>query len=209
MNKLLKLILIFTVFNACNAQKAKQNNSCININYIEVFIKDEIIKLDNSNQILDSKVLEKPNSGNSLADFLIPEAFHLMSKIKVKSKKDIIDFTKIFNQEDFNYMKCQVKYNKIKNWKQILKNRSFKKSDSIISVLRKYKGWGDIYKAENLQEILRLRSRYLYYSIPLFSKDKKHAIVYRETSGSGSLFVFKKLNNKWALYGRSFVWSSD
>lgn len=209
MNKLFKLILLFIVFNSCNAQKANQGNSCINISDIENFIKDEIIKLDNNNQILDSKVLEKPNLGNSLADFLIPGAFHLMSKINIKSKKDIIDFTKKFNQEDFDYMKCQLKHNKIKDWKQILKNRNFKKNDSIKSLISKYKTWNDIYKDENYQEILRLKSKYLYHSIPLFSKDKKYALIYREFHDSGSLFVLKKLNNKWILYGRSFLWSSD
>ena len=209
MNKLLKLILIFTFFTACNAQKVTQTDVCLNVSDIKNLIKDEIIQLEKNNYIIDNEVLEKVNSTRSLTIFLKQEAFQLISKINIKSKKDIIDFKKFFKQEHFDYMKCQLKHNRIKDWKQLLKNQSFKKNDSIKNVLSKYKPWGDIYKEKKDKEILRLRSKYFYYSIPLFSRDKEYALIYRETSSSGSLFILKRINGHWTHYAISFVWTSD
>ncbi|AUC85731.1 hypothetical protein CW731_10720 [Polaribacter sp. ALD11] len=158
------------------------------------------------NRLIGSNVIEKP-LGEKLDNFLMSEAFELMSKIKIKSKNDIIDFTQFFTKEDFDYMKCQLSNNKVKNWKQILnKEDFFIKSDSISNTLKKYKNFGDILANKNYQNILETRGRYLYYSIPLFSKNKKYALLYRETISSGSLFILKNLNNEWTYYAKGTVW---
>ena len=36
-----------------------------------------------------------------------------MIKIEIRSEKDIIDFTNFFSAKDFEYMRCQLKQNKI------------------------------------------------------------------------------------------------
>lgn len=207
MKKILILFLILFFLNACKAQKVSQID-CMNLNDTKSFIKNEIEDLKKINKIVDSKVLKKI-SNDFLTIFLNKEAFALMRKIKIESKRDIIDFTSFFTKEDFNYMKCQLKSNKIKNWKQLVESNIFKKNDSIKKVLSKYKQKTDVYSDKKSLEILRLRKKLFYYSLPLFSKDLKHAILYRETLSSGSLFILKKINNEWIYYASSFVWISD
>lgn len=132
-----------------------------------------------------------------------------MSKTNIKSKKDIIDFKTFFTKEDFEYMKCQLKQNKMSDWQQLVKKEYFKKNDSIKNLIARHQTLKDLYKVKNYQEILNLKKSYFYYSIPLLSKDRKHAIIYRETSSSGSLFILKKNKNKRTYFANGLVWSSD
>ena len=61
-----------------------------------------------------------------------------MSKTNIKSKKDIIDFKTFFTKEDFEYMKCQLKQNKMSDWQQLVKKEYFKKNDSIKNLIAKH-----------------------------------------------------------------------
>ena len=207
MYKLLKYFFIYISFSCCNAQtNLTKYNTCKNISEVKNFMSNEIRKQSQEwNRLISSIVIEK-SSGGKLKNFLVPEAFELMSKIKIKSKKDIIDFTQFFTQEDFDYMECQLVNSNIKNWKQILNNEIFIKSDSITNTLNKYKNFGDIIKNENYREILDIRGRYLFYSIPLFNKNKKYMLLYKETISSGSLFILKNTNNVWTYYAKATVW---
>lgn len=209
MKKLFKLTLILAFFNACVAQKVKEDRDCINITEIQNFIKAEIDELSNLNYIIDSKIIEETSSKEPLIFFLRKEAFELVSKTNIKSKKDIIDFKTFFTKEDFEYMKCQLKQNKMSDWQQLVKKEYFKKNDSIKNLIARHQTLKDLYKVKNYQEILNLKKSYFYYSIPLLSKDREHAIIYRETSSSGSLFILKKIKNKWTYFATGLVWSSD
>ena len=205
MYKLLKYFFIYVSFSCCNAQtNITKDDNCITINEVKNFMSNEIKKqYQEWNYLVSSVVIDK-SSGEKLKKFLVPEAFELMSKIK--SKNDTIDFTQFFTKEDFDYMKCQLINNKIKNWKQIINNEIFIKSDSITKTLKKYKSFGEILINENYQNILDIRGRYLYYSIPLFNKNKEYMLLYRETISSGSLFILKNKNNEWIYYAKETVW---
>lgn len=80
-----------------------------------------------------------------------------MSKTNIKSKKDIIDFKTFFTKEDFEYMKCQLKQNKMSDWQQLVKKEYFKKNDSIKNLIARHQTLKDLYKVKNYQEILNLK----------------------------------------------------
>ncbi len=80
-----------------------------------------------------------------------------MSKTNIKSKKDIIDFKTFFTKEDFEYMKCQLKQNKMSDWQQLVKKEYFKKNDSIKNLIARHQILKDLYKVKNYQEILNLK----------------------------------------------------
>lgn len=207
MRNLLKYFFIYVSFSCCNAQtNFTKDSTCKNISEVKNFMTNEIRKQSQEwNRLISSNVVENSSVGK-LKTFLVPEAFELMSKIKIESKNDIIDFTQFFTKEDFDYMKCQLVSNNIKNWKQILNNEIFIKSDSIANILKEYKNFGDIIKKENYREILDIRGRYLFYSIPLFNKNKKYMLLYKETISSGSLFILENTNNVWTYYAKGTVW---
>jgi len=80
-----------------------------------------------------------------------------VSKTNIKSKKDIIDFKTFFTKEDFEYMKCQLKQNKMSDWQQLVKKEYFKKNDSIKNLIARHQILKDLYKVKNYQEILNLK----------------------------------------------------
>jgi hypothetical protein len=177
------------------------------MNEIVSLIKSEIDKQDTiHNQLVGRKVIQNKFSRGLLNNLLISDALHLMNKINVKSVKDTIDFINLFNKHDFDYMKCQLENNRVTSWEQILNNDYFKKSDSIENVLEKYKTWTDIIKDKNANEIIKLNNKLIYYSIPLFNKRRNYALIYRETSASGTLFILKRKQDDWIYFGRSLVW---
>ena len=80
-------------------------------------------KLNEKGNLVVSEVLsynELEKRGNGWNDFLKPNTFTIMRKLNINDKADQIDFTKFFSDEDFEYMKCQLKENTIDNWKQLM-----------------------------------------------------------------------------------------
>ena len=92
----------------------------------------------------------------------------------------------IFNNNDIEYMKEQFE-NELKN------NWTFETKKS---------------KLKN-----RLKKDFYSYTIPLFSKDKSKAIIYKEFyCGSlcayGTIEILEKKDNKWNFYDSMFLWMS-
>lgn len=166
-------------------------------------------KLNDQGNLVVSEVLsynELEKRGNGWNDFLKPNTFTMMRKLNIKNKADQIDFTKFFSDEDFEYMKCQLKENTIDNWKQVMPKGVFYKADSIREVIKKHNTLKKINASENTNEILSARGELRYYSIPLFDKAHNHAIVYQQSYGSGSLLIFKKQDNGWVSYALLLFW---
>lgn len=182
-HNVLSLVLIYISITliSCKAQEQKNYKSCQNTELIKELVEQEFITQKNKfDNVIYNKVLEQTISKENLELFLKSEGFSMMTKIEIKSEKDIIDFTNFFSTKDFEYMRCQLKQNKIDNWKQILERKHFETSNI----------------AENT----------LSYSVPLFSTDQNHALIYRETVGSGSLFLLKKSNGKWEYLAKQLIW---
>lgn len=182
-----RIFLILVLFNismslvSCKAQEQKNYKNSQNTELIKELVEQEFITQKNKfDNVIYNKVLEQTISKENLELFLKPDGFSMMTKIEIRSEKDIIDFTNFFSAKDFEYMRCQLKQNKIDNWKQLLERKHFETSNT----------------AENT----------LSYSVPLFSTDQNHALIYRETMGSGSLFLLKKSNGKWEYYAKQLVW---
>lgn len=205
--KISAFVVITILVNSCSAQNEILDSK-------ECGVKSDLVELmkgelKNHHLVVDGKVLNESyfkNKSYSLKEFLKPEALTLMRKIKIENQNDIIDLTNFFEAEDYDYMKCQLAKTNIENWKQILPKDYFKQSDSIGEILAEYKSLKDIYNDENYKEILSLMNKRLYYSIPLFDKKHKHALVYRETNSSGDLYILNKQNGSWVYFARSPVW---
>ena len=166
-------------------------------------------KLNEKGNLVVSEVLsynELEKRGNGWNDFLKPNTFTIMRKLNINDKADQIDFTKFFSDEDFEYMKCQLKENTIDNWKQLMPKGVFYKADSVQKVIKKNNTLKKINASGNTNEILSARGKLRYYSIPLFDKAHNHAIVYQQSYGSGSLLIFKKQDNGWVSFALLLIW---
>ncbi|MFY7711437.1 hypothetical protein ACOSQB_12510 [Tenacibaculum sp. MEBiC07804] len=176
--QILLFVFILTSLVSCKAQEQKNFKTCKDIELIKELIKQELItQKDSFDNVIDHKVLNRTISKETLEIFLKPEALSMMTKIEIKSEKDIIDFTSFFNDKDFEFMHCQLNQNKINNWKQLIESSFFNSNKNRLS-----------------------------YSIPLFSIDKNYALIYRESIASGSLFLLKKSNEKWKHYAKQLIW---
>ena len=206
-------LLIFT-----NSSVAQNSGIKLNKRKLKKSIKSFITSQLQSNYkpILGNKILQKSTSSTkNLSDYFTSDYFYLIHKLNIKSKEDIINFDKFFSEEEFKSIRIQIQNNKHKKWTEFFNNKDvkinaiFKKNDSIIKHLRRFKTWTDIYKANNSKDILSLKGKTRFFSIPVFNKDFSYAIVYIEGSGSGELRVFKHEDNKWVLFGVGGLWTSD
>lgn len=92
-----------------------------------------------------------------------------------------------FSEKDFEYMQQQAKQNGSIKWKEkYLKDR--------IKVQRR--------------PIVDRNKKVLRLSYPVFSLDKKYAVVFVESSTSGNLTILKKTNGKWKVIGGVLLWIS-
>lgn len=178
---ILGLFYISVAFISCKAQEQENYKKCQNTEVIKELIKQELItQKEQFNTVIHQNVLKKTISNENFELYLKHESLSMMSKIEIKSKKDIIDFTKFFDNKDFEYMRCQLRQNKIDNWKQLIEKDYFKTNNS--------------------------NNKRLSYSIPLFSVNQNYALIYRETIASGSLFLLKRTNGKWEYFAKQLVW---
>lgn len=97
----------------------------------------------------------------------------------ISTEKDIIDFTALFKEEDYQFMKQQFIENKIETWRDLI-DYNF-----------------------DADKNLKVYS----YSMPVFSKDYKYSIVYVENLYGGYLNVLK-INEKgeWEVFAKGNVW---
>lgn len=207
MKKLLYLTFIFTMFFSCKSQDiVLLNQSCHNKVAILNFIRSEIGREQRRGNFIGKQILNRNSNGEPLEVLFKAEAFHLVRKLKLETEDDVIDFTKFFKENDFEYFKCQLKKSKLQNWDEILIDESFRKSDSIFKYLKQFKSQNDILKQTNYKKNIELNNRILFYSIPFFSTNGKYALIYRETVSSGSLYILKKVNDNWEYYATGLVW---
>mgnify|MGYP000114932670 CR=1 FL=1 len=206
-------LLIFANCSVAQNSGIKLNKRKLK-NSIKSFITSHL--QSNYKPILDNKILQKStNSTKNLSDYFTTDYFYLIHKLNVKSKEEIIKFDEFFSEDEFKSMKVQIQNNKHKKWTEFFNNQDviinavFKINDSIIKDLSKFKSWGDISKAKNSKDILSLKSKIRFFSMPVFNKDFSFAIVYIEDLGSGELKVFKHQDNKWVLFGVGGLWTSD
>lgn len=111
-------------------------------------------------------------------DSLIPSKLWAIRNFNIKEKADIIDFEALFNEADIHSFRSTSQKFKIENWSEII-------SHSII--------------VDSTRKGLLLSS-------PAFDKSFKHAIFYLEDSSSGSLILFKKVNEQWTYFGSGMIW---
>ena len=206
----MKITLIFlTLFLSLSGNSQDKETKCSVKNELVEFVNQHFQELSDNgyfvvSDVLSNKDIERMTNGWN--DILKPKNFTMMRKLSIKNKADQIDFTKFFSDEDFEYMKCQLKENTIENWKHVMPKGFFHKADSVHKVIKKHNSLKKIRDSENTNEILKARGKLIHYSIPLFDKDHTHILVYREKRFSGVLFVFKKQDNEWTGFARLLIW---
>lgn len=204
-----KTLIFLTIFLSLLGNSQDKETKCSVKNELAEFVNQHFQELSDNgyfvvSEVLKYKVLEKRGGGWN--NFLQPKTFRMMRKLNIKNKADQIDFTKFFSDEDFEYMKCQLKENTIENWKNVMPKGFFHKADSVRKVIKKHNTFKKIMDSENSNKIRSARGKVRYCTIPLFDKAHNHLLVYRETSGSGDLRIFKKQDNEWTSFAMLLIW---
>lgn len=200
------MISVFCV--SCFTQKKVADTKCLSKEMVKMLIEGEIKTFGKKRPFFLDKEIATSARRNKIESFLKGSSLELMTRIDIKSQKEDIDFTKFFSDEDFNYMKCQLKESNIKDWRVILPRRYFKDNDNIKKTIEQYKSVYDIAKSKERDKIIQYRRGFYKYSIPLFNKSGNYALVYRETISSGNLWLLKKENDQWVHYAVLLLWTS-
>ena len=154
--------------------------------YMKNFILGEIDSRSKIGLKIEDEIISKPtyDLNISLIDLFDDNHFYLINPIKPDSKKRMLSFDKMFNANEYKSMKLQIMQSELKTWSQLIGNKNL------------------IPKDQSIQPKLK-------YSIPVFNKDFSFAIVYIESLNSGELRAYKRVKNKWIIYGVVGIWSAD
>ena len=207
--KMKKTLIYLTLFLSLYCNSQDKETKCAVKNELIEFVNQHFKKLSDNGNLVVSEVLsfkEIEKRANGWNDILKPKTFTTMRKLDIKNKADQIDFTKFFSDEDFEYMKCQLRENTIENWKHVMPKGFFHKADSVRKVIKKHNTFKKIMDSDNSNEIRSARGKVRYFTIPLFDKAHNYAIVYQQTYGSGSILMFKKQDNGWTGFAMLLIW---
>lgn len=117
------------------------------------------------------------------------------------TEKNIRTSDDFLSQKDIAYLSNQIKNNKRIRWnKRCLKNVTLSKREYITKIpphLKKY-------------ETTSLFKKYITkLSVPVFSEDKRFALILVNTTDSASLYFYKKDDdNNWKFYGSALLFIS-
>lgn len=211
MRNLIIFLAISILFAGCSSKKITVDNSCFSKEDVQIILESEIkASLNKYPFYLDNEVFVSPSKKINIESLLKGSSLSSMTRINIKTKGENIDFTSLFSEEDFKYMRCQLNQGKaIKDWKPILHSKYFKKNYEIKRILNKNQSIYDILKSKNKEKILEYRKSFFKYSLPLFNKLGDYALIYRENRSSGDLWLLKKENNQWSPYAVLSLWTSD
>lgn len=183
------LTLCIMSFTSCKSQKV--NNEKLS-SEIQKIMQNEANRYETSKYRLSPKVLKLHKDKNRIDTLYSDNYFWAIRNTDIKSMEDVIDFTVLFDEEDYQYMKQQLKENSLTSWDGFIIH-DFKKDVKTNSNLR------------NIRGISYFRN----YALPVFSKDHLYAIVYAESLYGGSLIVFKKnIEGIWTPFASGMVWIS-
>lgn len=179
------LLLLF--INSCKSQDLKTKNSCLDIPIIKTIMINEVKNLKEENFKLNNSIVKKIGirKEHDLSFLINPDYFEMIRDIKrPKSKEDIVNYRELFSKEDFDFMKCQIDKNSIDLWSDII-NKEELNTESID------------------------KKREVFYSVPIFDKDKNYAFLYVETLNGGNLKVYSKSGDDWECIAIAFFYTSD
>lgn len=183
------LVLCIMSFTSCKSQQVNNEKLSFEIQKIMQHVAN---RLETTKYRLSPEVLKLHKSKNKIDTLYSDDFFWTIKNTDIESIEDIIDFTILFDDEDYQYMKQQVKENSLSSWDGFIKY-DFKKVVKNNSNLNNYRGI----------------SYYRNYSLPVLSKNHLYAIVYAESLYGGSLIVFKKnINGIWTPFAGGMVWIS-
>ena len=182
----MKKIIIYSIllfsFQSCLVAQSKTNVKQKEI--IKKFIDSRINGSFKKNFLIKDQIIQD-YEGNTerLVKLFTPDQFIFIQKLNIKTKKDVIRFDTFFSNEEFLSMQEQIKNNSFKNWSELTDGKYFKeqKNDK--------------------------KKRQVFFSIPVFNKDRTIMILYIESLGGGSLEVFKKeIKGNWKRFATGLVW---
>lgn len=187
MNKIHQIIsvLVFLLVIGCKAHKVEKNKfDCLtNKQEIKNFMKNEIeqIRIEGKS-FVHLNLLKKSSIDKLPIEHLYnSDYFSLIKNLHVKSKEDFTDYSKIFSEEDFDYMKCQIRESQFDKWSKIL---------------------GEKYFSEKIKD----SKDFLFYSLPVISKNGEFIFVYYESAYGGGIKAYKKLASKWKFFAYGLIW---
>lgn len=172
------LVLCIMSFTSCKSQQVNNEKLSFEIQKIMHHVAN---RLETTKYRLSPEVLKLHKSKNKIDTLYSDNFFWNIKNFKnVNTIEDIIDFTELFDEEDYKFMKLQFKENKIETWENIIDY--------------------DFTPTED--------GNYYFYSLPVFSKNKKYAVIYVENLYSGYINVLKinKTSHQWEVFAKGLVW---
>lgn len=192
MKKIISIILIFNLLS-CKAQKDikfSEESTSLMLHIFKKFDDNKSTKnyglqnSDISNNILNKVSIDEFASFEELilnSHKILPLAINY----NISETKKRVDYLEIFKVSELKYMKKQLENIQSKTWMEYLKiNPSNKKSKN------------------------KLIKQDYFYSVPVFTKNKKNSLIYMENSSGGVLIIYQKIKNKWQAVASASVWIS-
>jgi hypothetical protein len=187
-NKLIIIILLVFNFISCKAQEVTSSKKEETKQLMSKIFNDFRIANQNiNNKILTDISVSDINSWQQLiekAHDIIPMAL----TYDAKTKEDKVDYTKIFTKDELDYMGNQVLELKSKTWAQYL-GINLKKE----------------FVTDDTNENI-IQSKTYFLTVPVFTTNENHALVYQENMYGGSLVIYEKTEDKWKAVASAMVW---
>tara|TARA_R110001583_G_scaffold11776_2_gene52839 strand:+ start:4261 stop:4815 length:555 start_codon:yes stop_codon:yes gene_type:complete len=184
MKKTISIILLIFCAYSCKSQQL--NTELVNESKLlmrKIFSDFEMI----NGVIVENKILSRVSASDINTWQQLVEKSHLKLTMALtynaKTKEDRIDFTKIFTEEEIEYMSKQAAEIKTETWEDYLGIKPIKKHTSSVSTT-------------------------YFLTIPVFTIKKNYALIYQEQSYGGSLVIYKKIDDTWQPIGNAMVWVS-
>lgn len=188
MKKIICIIFLSLTFISCKSQLI--NNS--DYNNESKLLMDKIFSDFNnmssastSKEHIDDKILNSPNVNEykSWEDMIQKSDMILIMarNFNIKTKKDIIDYTKIFTKKEINNMSQQISKIEAKSWSNYLGIVPFEKKEVLVT------------------------NRH-FFTIPAFTVNYDYAIIYHENRYGGDIRIYQKIYEKWEFVAIAMVW---
>lgn len=184
MKKPTSIFLLFLTIS-CSVQQVQTQSTCVtDLEAIRDLIESQMVERNQYKISINNEILKKSSVRNlSMAELIPIDSFNLLRPLKVNSQNEINDLKKEFTKEDFDHMRCQLRNNTSKYWSEIINQKNLQLPNT------NTKEWS--------------------YSFPLFTKNKKYALIYIEAFNFGEIRIFKREHQHWVYYANQFVFSSD
>ncbi len=148
----------------------------------------------NHNLIVDNKILNRLGVSDTETWLQLVKKIHLILPMALtynaKTKEDRIDYTKIFNQKEIEFMSQQAVKVNSETWSDYLGIKLKKRQNNDANKTNVF------------------TSKTYFFTTPVFTINQDYALIYQEQRYGGSLVIYQKIKGKWQAVASAMVWVS-